>query len=114
MRLARRSLLCLALLILAISCASTPKARYYENMDMYDFVMTKVRATYETSTTAEQEEMKRDLLPVLKTWSNANKVWKASLNDASKEQAVMLAWSEAKAALLRFGIVKLEEVENGS
>lgn len=111
MRVARNLLILLALAALIISCATSPKARYYENLDMYDFVMTKFRAEYEASTALEQQTMDRQVLPLLDAWKSARLVWKDSMNDATKERAAMLAWSKARTALITFGIVTVEEVK---
>ena len=111
MKYARNLLILLALVALVISCATSPKARYYENLDMYDFVMTKFRTEYEASTAAEQASMDRQVLPLLNTWKTARLLWKASIEDAGKEQAAMLAYAEAKAALIQFGIVTVAELE---
>lgn len=111
MRLARNLVLVLIALALVVACASTPKGRYYQNLDMYVFVMDQVKTTYEAAPALEQQQMDRELLPLLKTWSTARKAWKLSLNDSTKEQAAMLAWSEAKAALLNFGIVTVKQLE---
>jgi len=111
MKYARNLLILLALVALVISCASTPKGRYYENLDMYDFVMTKFRTEYEASTVAEQQQMDRQVLPLLNAWKSARLLWKADHNDAGKEQAAMMAWSEARTALITFGIVTVQELE---
>lgn len=113
MRVRRLSLILLALILTLalISCASTPKARYYENLDMYDFVMTKFKAEYETSSTAEQHQMDRQVLPLLNAWKSARLIWKADYNDAGKEQATMAAYAEARRALIQFGIVTIQELE---
>lgn len=114
MKYAKKLLVLIALVALVISCASTPKGRYYENLDMYDFVMTQFKAKYEASTVAEQHQMDAQVLPLLKAWKDARLVWKASMDDATKESAAMLAYTEAKAALIQFGIVtvgQFEEVE---
>jgi len=104
-------LLAVALTLILISCASTPKARYYENLDMYDFVMTKFRTEYEASTEAEQHTMDRQVLPLLNAWKSARLLWKADYNDAGKEQAAMAAYTEARTALITFGIVTIQELE---
>ena len=112
--MARRLFVILTVMIVSLallSCASTPKARYYENLDMYDFVMTKFRTEYEAAPVAEQHQMDREVLPLLNAWKSARLLWKADYNDAGKEQAAMLAWSEAKAALIQFGIVTVKELE---
>lgn len=111
MRVARNLFMVLIALALVIACASTPKGRYYQNLDMYVFVMDQVKATYKAAPVAEQAQMDRELLPLLKGWSSARKAWKLSLNDATKEQAAMLAWSEARSALLNFGIVTVKQLE---
>ena len=111
MRLARNLVLVFMALALIVACASTPQGRYYENLDMYDFVMTKFRATYEASTVAEQQTMDKEVLPLLNAWAKARKVWKLSMNDATKEEATMLAWAEAKAALITYGIVTVKELQ---
>jgi hypothetical protein len=111
MRLARRIGLAVVLLLFVISCAGTPKGRYYENLDMYDFVMTKFRTTYEASPVAEQHQMDREVMPLLQAWSNARDIWADSMNDATRERAVMLAWSQARQALVTYGIVTIEEVQ---
>lgn len=111
MRFARNLALVLMALALIIACASTPQGRYYENLDMYDFVMTKFRTTYDASPVAEQHQMDKEVLPLLNAWKSARQVWKLSLNDATKEQATMLAWAEAKAALITYGIVTVKELQ---
>ena len=78
---------------------------------MYDFVMTKFKAEYEASTLAEQHQMDRQVLPLLNAWKSAGLLWKADYNDAGKEQAALLAFAEAKAALIQFGIVTVQELE---
>lgn len=108
----KRSILLLAVLVLTIvSCASTPKGRYYENLDMYDFVMTEFRAHYETAPIAEQHQMDKQVLPLLNAWKSARLIWKADYNDAGKEQAAMLAYSQAKAAVIHFGIITVQEFQ---
>ena len=109
--MAKRMALVLLVLAFAVSCASTPKARYYENLDMYDFVMTQFRTTYDTATVVQQQKMDKEVLPLLKAWKDARLVWKSSMNDATKERAAMLAWSQAKYALLTYGVVTEEEVQ---
>ena len=111
MRLVKQSLLYLALLVLVLSCASTAKGRYYENLDMYTFVMREFRTQYNTSTVAEQQQMDREVLPLLDAWAKARQAWKLSMNDATKEQAAMLAYSEAKAALITLGIITVQQFE---
>ena len=78
---------------------------------MYDFVMTKFETEYETSTVAEQHQMDREVLPLLNAWKSARLLWKADYNDAGKEQAALLAYGEAKAALIQFGIVTVQELQ---
>lgn len=78
---------------------------------MYDFVMTKFIAEYEASTVTEQHQMDKEVLPLLNAWKSARLLWKASIEDAGKEQAAMLAYAEAKAALIQFGIVTVKELE---
>ena len=110
----RRLLPLLILVVLALtisSCASTSKGRYYQNLDMYTFVMKEFRTQYAASTAIEQEEMDLDILPLLDAWAKARHVWKLSMNDATKEQAAMAAWSEARTALITYGIVTIEEVQ---
>lgn len=93
------------------SCASSPKARYYENLDMYTFVMDQFRVSYDASTPEEQAKMDKDVLPLLDKWWDATQAWKAALNDPTKERAAMLAWASAKSILLEFGVIKAEEVQ---
>jgi flagellar biosynthesis regulator FlaF len=114
MQLAKRLFVILAVMITSLallSCATTAKGRYYENLDMYDFVMTKFIAEYEASTVTEQHQMDKEVLPLLNAWKSARLLWKASIEDAGKEQAAMLAYAEAKAALIQFGIVTVKELE---
>lgn len=112
MRVARRLVFLAVALALIVACGTTPKARYYQNLDMYNFTMTEVRNTYAVSTEAERAKMDRELLPALNAWSKARLVWKASLNDATKEQAAMMAWAQAKTMLLRFGIIELQALDD--
>lgn len=108
----KRSFVLLVVVALALaSCASTAKGRYYENLDMYTFVMKQFRATYDASTVMEQEEMDRDVLPLLDAWAKARQVWKDSMTDTNKERAAMLAWSQARQALITYGVVTIEEVQ---
>lgn len=78
---------------------------------MYTFVMKEFRVTYDASTVMEQEEMDRDVLPLLDVWAKARLVWKDSMTDANKERAAMLAWSQARQALITYGVVTIEEVQ---
>lgn len=103
--------LLLALTALVAACASTPKARYYQNLDMYTFVGTEVQKTYAASTPEERAVLDRDLLPLLSAWGNARRAWKLSLTDSTKEQAAMLAWSQVRSALITLGIFAVGDLE---
>jgi len=78
---------------------------------MYTFVMKEFRTQYDASTVVEQQQMDKDVLPLLDAWAKARQVWKLSMDDASKERAAMLAWSQARVALITYGIVTMEEVQ---